>query len=69
MVTREEIIAEILKVPEKRLDELYKVIKNHEVPAEKDETDQNVMASLRETQISAPHDFSVRAQPFAEATQ
>ncbi|MBV9959549.1 MAG: hypothetical protein JO360_14080 [Acidobacteria bacterium] len=60
MVTREEVIAEIQKVPEERLDEPYQVIKNYETP-EEDVSDQNVMARLRQIKISAFPDFSIKA--------
>jgi hypothetical protein len=64
MVTREELIAEIQKVPEKHLDELYRIIKNYEMPSEDDESNQNVMARLREIKISAPPDFSIKASLY-----
>lgn len=61
MVTREEIVAEIQKVPEKHLEELYKVIKAFEESSEADEPHQNVMAALRQIKISASPDFSSKA--------
>jgi hypothetical protein len=65
MVTREEIIAEIQKVPEKHLDELYKVIKDFEVNGEEEEeSGQSVMAKLRRIKISAPPDFSTKANLY-----
>ncbi|HEX8844555.1 MAG TPA: hypothetical protein VF791_07915 [Pyrinomonadaceae bacterium] len=64
MVTREEIIAEIRKVPEKHLDELYRIIKNYETVNEGDESNQSVMARLRQIKISASPDFSIRANLY-----
>jgi hypothetical protein len=63
MVTREEVIAEIQNVPEERLDELYRVIKNYETP-EEDVSDQSVMARLRQIKISAAPDFSLKANLY-----
>lgn len=64
MVTREEVIAEIQKVPEKHLDELYQIIKNYEMPSGKDESNQSVMAKLRQIKISASPDFSIKANLY-----
>ena len=64
MVTREELIAEIQKVPEKHLDELYRIIKNYETPSEKAESSQSVMAKLRQIKISATPDFSIKANLY-----
>ena len=61
MVTREEIIAEIQKVPEKHLDELYRVIKEYEGTSVEPDANQNVMAKLRQIKISASPDFSMKA--------
>ena len=64
MVTREEVIAEIQKVPEKHLDELYQIIKNYEPAGEEDESNQSVMAKLRKIKISASPDFSIKANLY-----
>ncbi|HYH86664.1 MAG TPA: hypothetical protein VEX60_14520 [Pyrinomonadaceae bacterium] len=64
MVTREEIIAEIQKVPEKHLDELYRIIKKYEVTGGEPDANQNVMAKLRQIKISAPPDFSIKANLY-----
>jgi hypothetical protein len=65
MVTREDIVAEIQKVPEKHLEELYRIVKDFEVKANgEDGSDQNVMAQLRQIKISASPDFSVRANLY-----
>lgn len=64
MVTREEIIAEIQKVPEKHLDELYRIIKKYEGTTGEDDTNQNVMAKLRQIKISASPDFSIKANLY-----
>ena len=61
MVTREEVIAEIQKVPEKYLDELYRIIKKYDVESGEDESSQSVMAKLRQIKISASPDFSIKA--------
>jgi len=64
MVTREEIIAEIQKVPEKYLDELYGIIKKYETPDGAGEAQQSVMARLRQIRISAAPDFSTKASLY-----
>ena len=64
MVTREEVIAEIQKVPEKHLDELYRVIKNYEMLGDEDKSNQSVMAKLRQIKISADPDFSIKANLY-----
>lgn len=61
MVTREKVIAEIKKVPEQHLDELYRIIKEYEVSSEDNGSDESVMARLRQIKISALPDFSTRA--------
>jgi hypothetical protein len=68
MVTREEVVAEIQKVPEKHLDELYRIIKKYEVTNAEDDANQSVMAKLRQIKISAAPDFSIKAnEHFGEA--
>lgn len=65
MVTREEIIAEIKKVPEKHLEELYQIIKRYEESGVLESgADQSVMTRLRQIKISASPDFSVRANLY-----
>ena len=64
MVTREEIVVEVRKVPEKYLDELYQIIKDFEARPEAEETDQNVMAALRRIKITASPDFSTHADLY-----
>lgn len=64
MVTREDVVVEVQKVPEKYLEELYRIIKDFEERAEENESDQNVMAALREIRISAPSDFSIKANLY-----
>lgn len=64
MVTREDIVAEIEKVPEKYLDELYHIIKNYEEESDTDAMDESVMAKLREIKISASPDFSIKANLY-----
>lgn len=64
MVTRENIMAEVQKVPEKHLAELYRIIKNYEPPSGADEPNQSVMAQLRRIKISAAPDFSSQANLY-----
>ena len=64
MVTREEIVAEIQKVPEKHLDELYRIIKKYEGTSAEDDANQSVMAKLRQIKISAAPDFSIKANLY-----
>jgi hypothetical protein len=64
MATREEIVAEIQKVPEKHLAELYRIVKGLEEDSETDESGQNVMAVLRRIKIAASRDFSTRANLY-----
>ena len=65
MVTREEIVAEIQKVPEKHLEELYRIVKDFEVKDDEgDGADQSVMAQLRQIKISASPDFSIKANLY-----
>ncbi len=64
MVTREEVIAEIQKVPEKHLDELYRIVKTYETASGEDESNQSVMATLRQIKISASPDFSTKANLY-----
>ncbi len=65
MVTREEVVAEIANVPEKRLAELYQIIKAFEVmPEEEGQENLTVMAKLRRIRISASPDFSTKANLY-----
>ena len=64
MVTREEILIEVRKMPEQYLDELYQIIKDFESRARPELSDQDVMAALREIKISASSDFSTRAELY-----
>ena len=64
MVTREDIVAEIQRVPEKHLDEIYKILKNYEENGERDAADLSVMASLRDIKISASPDLSTKANLY-----
>lgn len=64
MVTREDVVVEVRKMPEKYLDELYQIIKDFEARADGEETDQNVMAALRQIKISASSDFSTTASLY-----
>ena len=64
MVTREDVVAEIKRVPEKHLDELYRIIKNYEENGEQSDAGESVMARLRQIRISASPDFSTRANLY-----
>ena len=61
MVTREDIFAEIQRVPDEHLDEVYALLKKYERNGEQRASDENVMAKLREIRISASPDLSIRA--------
>ncbi len=54
MVTREEILVEVRKVPEKYLDELYQIIKEFEARPEAEQTDQR-----RDGRAPTDQDFSL----------
>jgi lysozyme family protein len=64
MVSREEVIAQIQKVPDKHLDELYRIIKNYEEASGEEAAEQSVMAQLRGVKISAAPDFSIKADLY-----
>ena len=67
MVTREDIVAEIKRVPEKHLDEIYKILKNYEANGEQPAADLSVMASLREIKLSASPDLSTKANLYEQS--
>jgi hypothetical protein len=62
MITREELVAEIQRVPDKHLGELYRIIKSYEENSGESNEDENVMAKLREIKIAASPDFSIKAK-------
>ena len=64
MVTREDIVAEIQRVPEKHLDEIYQILKDYEENGQRDAADLSVMASLRAIKISASPDLSTKANLY-----
>ncbi|MBI1745859.1 MAG: hypothetical protein HYR55_04630 [Acidobacteria bacterium] len=65
MISREKIVSEIEKVPEKYWEELYRIIKDFKAKAdEKNESDQSVMSKLRKIRISAAPDFSIKADLY-----
>ena len=64
MISREKIIEEIEKVPDKYLDELYRIIKDFEVKKENEQPGESVMAQLRKIKISASPDFSTKANLY-----
>ncbi|NUQ65005.1 MAG: hypothetical protein HUU20_21280 [Pirellulales bacterium] len=57
MTTRELIEAEIGKIPEDRLDELYGLIRDF-AGAKAASARPGIMAKLREVRIEAPSDFA-----------
>ncbi len=69
MVTREDVVAEIKRVPEKHLDELYRIIKNYEENGEQSDAGESVMARLRQIKISASPDFSTKANLYDQEKQ
>jgi len=64
MITREDVVAEIKRVPEKHLDELYRIIKNYEENGEQPDASESVMARLRQIRISASRNFSTNANLY-----
>lgn len=66
MVTREDIVAEIQRVPDERLDEVYALLKKYEKNGEH-AGDVNVMASLRAIKILASPDLSTSASLYPAA--
>jgi hypothetical protein len=64
MVTREDVVAEILKVPEKHLDEIYRIIRNYEDNDENPDAAGSVMSELRKIRIAASPDFSLTANLY-----
>ncbi|MEK6302822.1 MAG: hypothetical protein AABO41_19095 [Acidobacteriota bacterium] len=61
MVTREQIVAEIERVPDERLEELYEVIREFEAEKKQGDSNPSAMARLRQIRISATSDFSTKA--------
>lgn len=62
MITRDDVVAEIQRVPEKHLGELYRIIKSYEDNGDESQQTENIMAKLREIKISASPDFSITAK-------
>ena len=61
VITREEVVAEIQRVPERHLGELYRIIKSYEENGDESVSSDSVMAKLRQISISASPDFSTSA--------
>jgi hypothetical protein len=57
MIIREQIVTKLERVLDEQLEETYKIIKNFEVKKEDNESNQSVMARLRQIRISATLDF------------
>ena len=65
MVTREDVVAEIQKVPEQHLEAIYRIIKDFRAGAQDDGgADENVMSRLRRIKISAAPDLSTKADLY-----
>jgi len=63
MITKETIKSEIEKVPEERLDELFRVVRTFTtVRAESNR--QSFMSRLKNIQIDAPADFSANLEQY-----
>ena len=60
MVTREDVVAEIQKIPEEHLGEIYRLIKDFETRAGSVDSE-SVMSRLRRIKISASPDLSTKA--------
>ncbi len=60
MITMEKVIAEMEKLPMPYLEEIYNIIKGFK----KDDVEDNLMARLRKIKISAPPDFSIKADLY-----
>ena len=58
MATREEIKSEIEKVPEERLAELYKIVRDFTNSKSVSSNKPTLMSKLRRIRISGPSDFS-----------
>ena len=61
MVSREDVVGELQKVPDKHLDEIYRILKEYEETGEQSAAGQSVMSRLRQIRISATTDFSTTA--------
>ena len=57
MISKELLKAEIERVPEERLDELYSVIRNYSKRATQQDG-RSLMSKLREVTIEGPEDFA-----------
>jgi len=69
VVTREDVVAEIQKVPQKYLDEIYRIIKTYEDNGEQPDAGESIMAKLRQIRISASPDFSSKANLYDPGNQ
>ena len=57
MISKELIKAEIERVPEERLDDLYSVIRNYSQPRTQN-NGRSLMSKLRDVAIDGPEDFA-----------
>lgn len=64
MITKETIKSEIEKVPEERLDELFRVVRAFTIV--RPESDgQSFLAKLKNIRIDAPADFSANLDQYS----
>ena len=63
MITKETIKSEIEKVPEERLDELFKVVQTF-THAPTGSNGRSLMTKLRSIQIDAPEDFAANVDQY-----
>ncbi|CAN5439295.1 hypothetical protein BH20ACI1_BH20ACI1_14180 [soil metagenome] len=58
IVTKEIIKEEVEKVPDEKLETLYKYVKNLTATEPKKQSKESFMAKMRKIKINAPPDFS-----------
>ncbi len=69
MITRDEIMAEVSRIPEHRLEDLYLLIREFEEQSSAGNwSGRNALARLRQIRISAAPDFSTTTDLYASET-
>ena len=63
MITKETIKSEIEKVPEERLDELFRVVRTFTTPRPEGDG-RSFMSKLKRIHIDAPADFSANLDQY-----
>jgi hypothetical protein len=63
MISKEVIKSEIEKVPEERLDELFRVVRTFTTQGV-ESNGQSLMSKLKNIQIDAPADFSINIDQY-----